>query len=105
MGERTMRQQCGAGERVQHERGRGSNPSITYRLRMRRCTGAHGPAHFKYHLAPDGLKVGDVLQAGADAPIHAGSVLKLRDVPMGVHIHNIELVGGSARLRERRVCV
>jgi len=50
------------------------------------------PPHYKYHLAPDGLMVGDVLQAGKDAPIQAGSTLKLKDIPMGVHIHNIELV-------------
>ena len=51
-----------------------------------------GPPQYKYHLAPDGLKVGDVLMAGADAPIKAGSTMKLKDIPMDMHIHNIELV-------------
>jgi len=53
------------------------------------------PAHYKYHLAPDGLKVGDVLRAGQNAPIQAGSTLKLKDIPLGVHIHNIELLPGQ----------
>ncbi|KAF5837505.1 hypothetical protein DUNSADRAFT_4252 [Dunaliella salina] len=59
------------------------------------------PAHYKYHLAPDGLKVGDVLRAGGDAPIQAGSTFKLKDIPMGVHIHNIELVPGQGGVMAR----
>ena len=59
------------------------------------------PSFLKYHLCPDGVKVGDVLLAGKDAPITAGSVMKLKDIPLGVHIHNIELVCVCVCVRAR----
>jgi large subunit ribosomal protein L2 len=52
---------------------------------------------YRYHVAPDGLRVGDVLQCGEDAPIRPGSCIPLRHIPLGVHIHNIELVGADTQ--------
>ena len=37
----------------------------------------------RYILAPDGLRVGDVLQSGPDAEIRAGNCLPLRNIPLG----------------------
>jgi large subunit ribosomal protein L2 len=49
----------------------------------------------RYILAPLGLKVGDMVQSGAGAPIRVGNALLLRDIPLGSQIHNIELYAGK----------
>ena len=49
----------------------------------------------RYILAPHGLKVGDVVRAGADADIKPGNALKLADIPVGTFIHAIELYPGN----------
>ena len=45
----------------------------------------------RYMLAPLGLKVGDMVVAGPEAPIRVGNALPLRNIPTGTQIHNIEL--------------
>jgi large subunit ribosomal protein L2 len=45
----------------------------------------------RYMLAPLGLKVGDTVVSGPDAPIRVGNALPLRNIPTGTQIHNIEL--------------
>ena len=47
-----------------------------------------------YILAPNDLKVGDVVRSGSDADIKAGNALKLADIPVGTLIHNVELFPG-----------
>lgn len=48
-----------------------------------------------YILAPKGIKVGDVLESGADADIKPGNALPLSAIPAGTSIHNIELKPGK----------
>src|SRR5437773_6278712 len=48
----------------------------------------------RYILAPDGLKVGDVLQSGPDAEIKNGNCLPLKNIPLGTNVHNVELFPG-----------
>ncbi|MCH2124894.1 MAG: 50S ribosomal protein L2 [Pirellulaceae bacterium] len=48
----------------------------------------------RYILAPDGLKAGDRLESGADAPPIVGNCLPLKNIPLGTAIHNIELLPG-----------
>ncbi|MBQ3523616.1 MAG: 50S ribosomal protein L2 [Clostridia bacterium] len=48
----------------------------------------------RYILAPVGLKVGDVVSAGADADIKAGNALPLANIPTGTFVHNVELYPG-----------
>lgn len=48
----------------------------------------------RYILAPDGLKVGDVLQSGAEAEVRVGNALPLLNMPTGTIVHNIELKPG-----------
>jgi len=48
----------------------------------------------RYILAPGGLKVGDQVQSGADAPPAVGNCLPLSNIPLGTDIHNIELQPG-----------
>lgn len=48
-----------------------------------------------YIIAPLGLKVGDVIVSGEGADIKSGNAKKLRDIPVGTVIHNIELYPGK----------
>ncbi len=48
----------------------------------------------RYILAPKGLKKGDIVVAGEKAEIKAGNALKIKDMPVGTQIHNIELQPG-----------
>jgi len=48
----------------------------------------------RYIICPDGLKVGDTVRNGADAAPTAGNALPLSNIPVGLPIHNIELVPG-----------
>ena len=48
-----------------------------------------------YILAPDGLKVGDVIMAGPNADIKPGNALPFENIPVGTMIHNIELYPGK----------
>ena len=49
----------------------------------------------RYILAPVGLKVGDMIYSGADSDIKVGNCLKMKDMPVGTIIHNIELKEGK----------
>ena len=66
----------------------------------------------RYILAPKGIRGGDPIANGDDAPIKPGNALPLRSIPVGTLIHNIELkpgkggqlvrtAGGSAQLAAR----
>ena len=48
-----------------------------------------------YILAPIGLKVGDVVMSGETADIKSGNALKLKDIPVGTMVHNIEMQPGK----------
>lgn len=44
----------------------------------------------RYVIAPVGLKAGETILAGPSSDIKPGNALKLRDIPDGTVIHNIE---------------
>ena len=48
-----------------------------------------------YIIAPEGLKVGDVVYSGADADIKPGNTLPIANIPVGTMINNIELYPGK----------
>ncbi|HEX7446658.1 MAG TPA: 50S ribosomal protein L2 [Pirellulales bacterium] len=48
----------------------------------------------RYILAPHGLEKGADLMSGPDAPPAVGNCLPLRNIPLGMSIHNIELQPG-----------
>lgn len=48
-----------------------------------------------YIIAPNGLKVGDTVIAGASADIKTGNALPLSAIPVGTFIHNVELHPGK----------
>ncbi len=47
-----------------------------------------------YILAPEGLKVNDVVEAGAGVDIKVGNALPLANIPVGTFVHNVELYPG-----------
>jgi len=49
----------------------------------------------RYIVAPQSLKVGDVIYSGPDADIKVGNALPLANIPLGTMIHNIELKPGK----------
>lgn len=49
----------------------------------------------RYILCPDGLQIGATLLNGPTAPPSLGNCLPLSVIPLGVTIHNIELVPGK----------
>ncbi|MCL2009249.1 MAG: 50S ribosomal protein L2 [Synergistaceae bacterium] len=48
----------------------------------------------RYIIFPKGLKVGDTILSGPEADIVPGNALKLKDMPVGSVVHNIELEPG-----------
>ncbi len=46
-------------------------------------------------IAPSGIKVGDTLSIGAEAPISVGNTIPLKDIPEGTVVCNIEAVPGD----------
>jgi large subunit ribosomal protein L2 len=54
----------------------------------------------RYILAPQGLNRGDEVQSGADVPPSVGNSLPLKNIPLGMTIHNVELQPG----RGGRLC-
>src|SRR5690554_853184 len=49
----------------------------------------------RYIIAPHRLKVGDILESGPNADIKTGNALPLQNIPIGTHIHNIEMKPGK----------
>ena len=49
----------------------------------------------RYIVAPNGLKVGDVIESGVNADIKPGNALPLANIPVGTFIHNVELYPGK----------
>ncbi|MBN1864222.1 MAG: 50S ribosomal protein L2 [Victivallales bacterium] len=56
---------------------------------------AYSDGEKRYILAPLGLKVGDSVMSGKDAEIKTGNTLPLKQIPLGLNVHNIEMRPGS----------
>jgi large subunit ribosomal protein L2 len=66
----------------------------------------------RYILSPAGIKVGEMVESGASVEPKTGNAMPLSAIPVGVEIHNIEMIagqggkmvrcaGGTARLMAR----
>ncbi|MFM7644218.1 MAG: 50S ribosomal protein L2 [Sphingomonadales bacterium] len=55
----------------------------------------------RYIIAPNGLKVGDVVLSGKTALPNVGHAMFLSDIPLGTVIHNIELKPGAGGIIAR----
>ncbi len=53
---------------------------------------AYADGEKRYILCPEGLHAGDSVISGDDAAIQLGNCMQLNNIPLGVEIHNIELV-------------
>ncbi|NQV37750.1 MAG: 50S ribosomal protein L2 [Candidatus Marinimicrobia bacterium] len=49
----------------------------------------------RYMLAPVGLKVGDEVLSGENAPLKVGNSVPLKSIPSGMLVHNVELIPGK----------
>lgn len=49
----------------------------------------------RYIIAPENLKVGNVIISGEDVDIQVGNALPLSSIPVGTLIHNIEILPGK----------
>ena len=49
----------------------------------------------RYIIAPEDLKIGDLITQGQDIEIKIGNALPLKKIPIGTTIHNIELRPGQ----------
>ena len=49
----------------------------------------------RYIIAPLNLKVGDIVESGANADIKVGNALPLENIPVGTMVHNVELNPGA----------
>lgn len=49
----------------------------------------------RYILCPDGLNVGDTVVAGERVEFKVGNALPLKNIPIGLEVHNVELKRGK----------
>ena len=49
----------------------------------------------RYILHPRGLEVGATVVAGANVPLTVGNSLPLKNIPLGVDVHNVEMHPGK----------
>lgn len=49
----------------------------------------------RYILAPHGLRIGSTVISGESTPIRVGNAMPLKNIPIGVSIHNLELIPGQ----------
>ena len=56
---------------------------------------AYADGEKAYILAPNGLQVGQTVVNGPKAELKPGNCLKIKDIPVGVTIHNIEMLPGQ----------
>jgi large subunit ribosomal protein L2 len=53
----------------------------------------------RYILAPKGMQVGDQVTSSAKADIRPGNCLPLENIPLGTHVHNVEMkIGGGGQM-------
>jgi len=69
----------------------------------------YGDGEKRYILAPEGIKVGQTIESGASVEPKTGNAMPLSAIPVGVEVHNVEMIarqggklvrsaGGVARL-------
>ena len=49
----------------------------------------------RYIIAPLGVKVGDIIGNGEQATLRPGNALRIKDIPVGTQVHNVELLPGK----------
>lgn len=54
-----------------------------------------------YYLAPQKINVGDKVENGSNKEIKIGNCMPLRDIPVGINIHNVEMQPGGGGKKAR----
>jgi large subunit ribosomal protein L2 len=72
-------------ERIEYDPNRSANIALL----------CYSDGERRYIIAPKGVKVGDELLNGPEAPIKAGNALPLRSIPVGTTVHCVELRPGK----------
>jgi len=49
----------------------------------------------RYILQPKDLKIGDTVTAGETVDVKTGNAMPLRNIPIGIEVHNIEMLPGQ----------
>lgn len=49
---------------------------------------------YRYILAAKGLKVGDMVEADEKVEVKIGNAMKLKNIPVGTQVHNVEMTPG-----------
>lgn len=49
----------------------------------------------RYILAPLGIQVGEILSSGPDVEVKPGNAMPMSHIPLGISVHNLELVPGK----------
>ena len=61
----------------------------------------------RYILAPEGLKLNDIVISGAQVDLKVGNAMPLSQIPIGTFVHNIELTPRTGRTNgkiRRNIC-
>lgn len=61
----------------------------------------YADGHRCYILAPQDLKVGDTVVTSEKAPLRPGNRMKLKNIPQGTQVHNVELRPGQGGMLVR----
>ena len=72
-------------ERLEYDPNRSSNIALV----------CYADGERRYVLAAKGLKAGDQILSGSDAPIKAGNTLPMRNIPVGTVVHAVEMKPGK----------
>ncbi len=67
------------------------DPNRTCRI----CLVEYTDGEKRYIIAPEKLKVGDVIMSGEGAELKDGNALPLRKIPVGMTVHNVEMKPGK----------
>lgn len=90
---------------IDYKRNKDGMPATVERLEYDPNRTAHiallkyADGEHRYIIAPQGVKAGDTLVSGLEAPIAPGNCLPLRNIPVGSLVHCIELkIGKGAQM-------
>ncbi len=72
-------------ERIEYDPNRSANIALVL----------YADGERRYIIAPGGIKAGDQIQSGAEAPIKVGNCLPINNIPLGSTMHCIELKPGK----------
>jgi len=86
---------------VDFKRNKDNVPAVVERLEYDPNRSAHlallkyADGERRYIIAPRGLRVGDSVLSGSQAPVRTGNAMELRSIPVGTVVHCVEMKPGK----------